>query len=121
MRLFYLIGLVSISACAQVTAPDISLVGNFANPYAPVLAGLCDKCNIKACEDYNVLAQTCAQGLPIQGLMAAGVAGKACPDLGYPTSGAFSPRVPPQACIDAAIAAAQAPAASPASTPSSTR
>jgi len=103
------LGVLVFGGCASVTAPDITLVGNFANPYEPVLAGLCHACNINACIDHNVLAQTCAQGLPIQGLIASGVSAKACPDLGYATSGAFTPMVPPQACIDAAIAAAAKP------------
>jgi uncharacterized membrane protein YfcA len=86
--------------CAFTSQPNLQLIGNFPNPAAAVLSGLCTvQCNANACTDYNTLGVACANGLPVQGIVGSIIRQEACPALGYLTSGSFTPLQIAASCI----------------------
>ena len=102
----------------------LKLVGNFPNPSAPVLSGLClNQCQANACTDYNTISDACVRGLPVQGALSGIITTDAlahfCPINNYsttaPASGGMYIQLP-ASCVGPTPAPTAA--ASPASQPS---
>jgi hypothetical protein len=95
----------------------LKLIGNFPNPSAPVLSGLClNQCQANACTDYNTISDACVRGLPIQGMAAAEVLTHFCPINNYsltaPATGSMYIQLP-ASCVGRTPAAVASPAVHP--------